>query len=191
MKVYWSAILAVLLVCGINVTAQSNQKSKQGQQSKTNTSKHDTTTLKELPPEQVVIEIPDTSAAPADALTASIKKLLEITGAMNLGAQFGKQLSNATRDNSLPNEFYERMYNELEHGESRRSYENMMIRVYRKYYVLEDINQMIAFYETPVGKKYVSLMPVVMEVATSEGMKFGRWLGMKIYNDLVKEGIIR
>lgn len=52
----------------------------------------------------------------------------------------------------------------------------MLEPVYSKHMSLEDINQLIAFYETPVGKKFATKTPLIM----AESMQVGQQWGMKI-----------
>lgn len=57
------------------------------------------------------------------------------------------------------------------------------IPIYEKYLSLDDINQLIAFYETPIGKKLGEATPKI----TLEGMKIGQQLGMEIATELQNE----
>jgi hypothetical protein len=60
--------------------------------------------------------------------------------------------------------------------------------VYRDKFTLEEIKAIIRFYETPAGKKTITVLPVVMQQCMKEGEQIGRYLGMKVYYDLVREG---
>lgn len=135
----------------------------------------------------------DTTAAPADALTIAIKKMLKITGSLNLGVQFGKMLNEMqnTDQNGLPKQFYERFFQEIQFGESAKTYENLIVKIYRRYFTLDDVNKLIQFYESPAGKKYAELLPDILEASKLEGVKFGQWLGTKVYYDLMKEGKLK
>lgn len=57
------------------------------------------------------------------------------------------------------------------------------VPVYAKYFTLDDINQLVAFYQTPIGKKLGDATPKI----TAEGMQAGQKLGMEIATDLQKE----
>jgi hypothetical protein len=52
----------------------------------------------------------------------------------------------------------------------------MLTPVYAKYLTLEDIEAVIQFYETPVGKKFAKNTPAI----TQESMQVGQQWGMKI-----------
>ena len=55
--------------------------------------------------------------------------------------------------------------------------------VYQKYLTLDDLKKIVAFYETPVGKKLGVSTPAMM----TEGMQIGQQLGMEIANELQKD----
>jgi len=119
--------------------------------------------------------------------------MLETTGALNLGVQFAKGLQElqASGQDILPREFYERLYDEIANGNGRRWFENAIIQIYRKHLTVENVKELNAFYSTPAGKKYISLLPVLLEESKEVGTSIGRYLGMKIYEQLVKEGKLK
>lgn len=132
----------------------------------------------------------DTIPPPQDELTNELRKMLEMTGALNLGVQFAKSMQDlqASGQDILPKEFYERLYEAIANGEGKRWFENAIIKVYRKHLTLEDVKQLNAFYTTPAGKKYISFLPVFLEESQALGAGIGRHLGLKIYEQLRKEG---
>lgn len=140
--------------------------------------------------EESVLEDVDTTAPPADELTAEIRKLITLTGAINLGVQFAKGMQD-NQSYGLPKEFYDRLYQEISTGSSRILFENAIIKAYRKFYTLEDAKALSAFYSSPVGKKSLAIMPALMEECQGKGGDIGRVAGMKVYNQLMKEGIIK
>ena len=136
----------------------------------------------------------DTTAVPRDALTAAIKELLEVTGAMNIGLQFAENIMNARNQDvsgKLPAEFYDRALEEFKTGETNRLMINSIIRIYRQQFTLDEIQALLKFYRTPVGSKVVKTMPEITRLSMEEGEKIGRYTGMKVYFQLVKEGIIK
>ena len=132
----------------------------------------------------------DTMPPPQDELTKELRKMLEMTGSLNLGVQFAKgmQEMQASGTDILPKEFYDRLYEELANGNGKRWFENAIIKVYRKHLTLEDVKQLNVFYSTPAGKKYISLLPVFLDESKEVGAGIGRYLGLKIYEELLKEG---
>ena len=100
-----------------------------------------------------VFNYTETIPPPADELTAGIRKVLQLTGSLNLGLELAKSLRNTSENDLLPPEFYDRVFLELTKGESRILFENLVIKIYRKHFILEDINMLIYFYESETGKK--------------------------------------
>jgi uncharacterized protein len=136
----------------------------------------------------------DTTAVPQDELTQEITHLLNVTGAINLGKQFAQSMANTQKNstaNKLPQEFYDRMMEEFEHGQTGKWMVNSIIRIYRENFTIEEIKTISAFYQTPVGKKTISILPAVMQQSIKEGEKIGGYLGLKTYYQLVKEGKIQ
>ena len=142
---------------------------------------------------EMSFKLPESTPPPADELTADLRKMMKVTGAMDFGVQFAKLMNsdNEQERNGLPKEFYKRMYDEMSKGEIKERLENEIIKIYRKYLTLEDTKALLAFYETEVGKKTIYLLPKVFEEAHQAGAGIGRVLGMKIYNELVKEGKLK
>jgi len=64
------------------------------------------------------------------------------------------------------------------------------IPAYDKYYTHEEIKQLIAFYETPLGKRVVEITPLLTQDTMAVGQKWGEQLGQDIVNELIKEGYV-
>ncbi len=156
----------------------------------TNAGMDEGTTTKEFSKEDLFFNFPDTTAAPSDELTKQIKNMLELTGALNIGVEYAKlmQTDDEKARNGLPKEFYQKMFAELTNGPYRDIFENALVKVYRKYYTLDEVNELIAFYKTDIGKKLLERIPALMKEGQEVGMSIGKVLGMKVYNDLLKEG---
>lgn len=58
----------------------------------------------------------------------------------------------------------------------------MMVPVYQKHMTIEDLKGMIAFYTTPLGKKFVASTPAIM----SESMQVGQMWGVKLGESFAK-----
>ena len=63
-----------------------------------------------------------------------------------------------------------------------------MVPIYDKYYTEEEINQIIAFYNSPVGKKMISTMPLVMQESMAAGQAWGKQLAAKVAQELKENG---
>ena len=59
----------------------------------------------------------------------------------------------------------------------------MLIPVYYKYLTREDLEGMIKFYDTPIGKKYAQSTPLILQ----ESMLVGQTWGMKVAEDFQRK----
>jgi hypothetical protein len=168
-------------------------------QSKPKKDKPKETEKMEAPPEVEKLEATtisevlsfDTTSAPNDELTAAIKELMKITGAMKLGKQMAGNISEIQKNgpaNQLPAEFYDRLLKEFESEQTNKWIINGVVRIYRQKFTLEEVKTITAFYQTPTGKKAVALLPIITQECMKQGEQIGRYLGMKVYYDLVREG---
>jgi hypothetical protein len=56
--------------------------------------------------------------------------------------------------------------------------------VYRKHLTLEDLQALIAFYESPVGKKYAQVGPSILNESMEAGQEWGSSLRGKFEKQL-------
>ena len=72
---------------------------------------------------------------------------------------------------------------------SRRKQElyEKIARIYAKHFTTEEMNKLIAFYETPVGRKFVQKMPEVMMESQRAGMEWGRSIAQDLFKRAKEE----
>lgn len=118
-----------------------------------------------------------TPVAPEKA--ENIRRLLELTGAHNLAQQVIEQMLSSLRE-SVPVEQPEirdkviKIYEE----EMKKSFtvEKLnvhIIPIYDKYFTGDELIALIAFYESPLGKKVVGVLPQIFTEASAAGEKLG------------------
>ena len=102
----------------------------------------------------------------------NIKKLLDLTGSRNLSRKIITQLLNSlkTQYPQVPAKFWDTFMAELKPDDMINEY----IPIYSKYFTNEEIKGIIAFYETPLGKKTLSVIPQISQESTAIGIKYGR-----------------
>jgi hypothetical protein len=132
----------------------------------------------------------DTVPPPNDELTRQIKKLLEVTNGIIasktiMTGMLGTQRKNNT---TLPDEFYVKMLEAIENGQVTGFIENAVVKIYRKKFTVEEINEVIKFYDSPVGKKMAAESAPIADAARIEGEKVGQYVAIKIIEGLMKEG---
>ena len=105
---------------------------------------------------------------------ADIQKLMDLTGAGNIGVQAADQLI-ANMKTALP-QVKEAFWNEFRKELSAEELIKLIIPLYDKHLTHPEIKELIKFYETPVGKKMIAVMPAI----TAESMQAGQQWGMDI-----------
>lgn len=143
----------------------------------------------------------DTTVSPEHE--TAIRQLISETGALDLGEQFAdmfvNQMSQALRQSRpdiQPRAFeiirevtMETLQEELANG----SMENLVVPIYARYFTLDEVEQLLAFYRTPVGRKTIEVMPLLtqesMQVGQSWGMAIGPRIGQRVAERLAAEGI--
>jgi hypothetical protein len=121
--------------------------------------------------------------------TNNIKKLLEITGAKTLTQQLLIQMLNSMKSEypQVPEKFWDTFMAEINPDEMVKEF----IPLYDKYFTNEEIKQMIAFYETPLGKKTLTVLPQITQESTAIGIRYGRAAAERALRKLESEGYIR
>jgi hypothetical protein len=56
---------------------------------------------------------------------------------------------------------------------------SMTVPIYDKHFTHEEIRGLIAFYQTPLGAKFVEKMPALAQDSMAAGMKWGEEIGQK------------
>ncbi len=113
-------------------------------------------------------------AAAADAADkmAAISRLLDATGAVQMGAQIIDQtFALQQRSNpDVPAEVWAEIRNELSLDEFRPA----MIRIYDRHFSAAEIEGLLAFYESDLGRRLLAKQPEIVQ----ESMSAGRvWAG--------------
>ena len=114
----------------------------------------------------------------------TLTKMFEVSGAeqsyqaaiKQMFVMFKQQYSTVEASiwSELEKEFSEATINDLT---------EMLVPVYLKYMTKEDLEEMIKFYQTPVGSKFAKSTPLIMQ----ESMQVGQKWGMKIGEDFKKK----
>jgi uncharacterized protein len=111
-----------------------------------------------------------------------IAKMLQLTGMEKLMDQMKGQIigSFKARRPNLP----ESVWKSLDENFDMNELLEMIIPIYDKYYTLEDLKAVNAFYSTPAGQKILSTLPQVMQESMQVGQKWGEQVGLKVAREL-------
>jgi uncharacterized protein len=132
---------------------------------------------------------------------ADIEKLIQITGAANVGKQMAGmaagqmvQLIKQARPD-IPAKTLDVVPREVEavFAANEPSFWEQVIPLYDKYFTGAELKEMLRFYNSPLGKKTVKVMPSLMAEGMKVGQKWGESLGpqvaQRVKARLEKEGV--
>jgi hypothetical protein len=123
------------------------------------------------------------------AKQADIKRLLGITGASNTGLRvFSQVIGMFQRAHSdVPEAVWMEMISEAEAKVDAFVME-MLVPIYDKHLTHTDIEDLIAFYETPVGRKLLAVMPQMHHESRTAGEIWGREFARAVQERLAEKG---
>jgi hypothetical protein len=115
-----------------------------------------------------------------------IRKLMALTGSEQLGQQvldgMFQQLKQALPN--VPDKFWQQLRQQININEML----DQMAPIHDKYLTHEEVKELIKFYETPLGRKLVSVTPKISEESTLAGQKWVMGVGQTIEKKLEAEG---
>lgn len=117
-----------------------------------------------------------------------IKRLLILTGSDKLGLQVISNMATQYRTMfpNVPEEFWQEFLAEV----SGEGLINLVVPVYVKHYTHDDIKGLIAFYQSPLGRKVIRVMPAVMQESMALGQIWGQDIAEKIKARMVAKGYV-
>lgn len=125
------------------------------------------------------------AAAQDDAYRKLLSELLDKSGQLAAADMIMSQLLPMVKQSSagqIPEEFWKTFsakWTEITRGKMVDLY----VPIYKKYLSAADLKQIVAFYESPAGKKLAGATPAI----AGEGMQAGQQLGMEIVGEMMQE----
>lgn len=124
-----------------------------------------------------------------DDYKASLKKMLELSGSVEVFQTAIDQVLTMYKQNKtdIPQDVWAELSAEL----SKTSLDDLvtiLAPIYQKHLTKDDVNKIIEFYQTPVGKKYASKTPMIMQESMQAGQQWGMQLGTKVAEKLKEKG---
>jgi hypothetical protein len=123
------------------------------------------------------------------AKEAEIRKLMTVTGVGDLAKQLLAQIE-AQFKGAFPN-VPTRFWSEFEKEVKVDDFIQMAIPIYDRYLSIDEVRAVTQFYETPVGRKLVSVMPLISRDSLAAGEKWGKDLSERISKRLQAEGMAK
>ena len=135
---------------------------------------------------------PNPSASPSPASTeqaakrAEIRKLIELTGAANVSADALRQIIAPLKAGfpDVPQEFWDTFTKEVHSDELI----DLVVPIYDKYYTREEIHDLTAFYQSPVGQKTIQVLPKLSADAIDAGQEWGKMIADRAMRKLKEQG---
>jgi len=125
------------------------------------------------------------SAQDAASYKATLAKLMTVSGATKTSALVIDQMFSIFRQQQtkVPESFWTEAKAEMDIMASD-DFINMLVPVYQKHLTEAELKAVIAFYETPAGKKYAAEIPLITQESMVVGQEWGKAIGAKIISKL-------
>ncbi|MCK4677882.1 MAG: DUF2059 domain-containing protein [Bacteroidales bacterium] len=119
----------------------------------------------------------------------TLKKMFEVSGTeesykaiiTQLITMFKQQYSDVSAEiwDELANEFVKTSLNDLV---------DMLVPIYKKYLTQNDLEELIKFYHTPVGKKFAKNTPLIIQESMQVGQQWGVKMGQEFEKKMKEKG---
>lgn len=119
----------------------------------------------------------------SDEYKSQLYEMLTVSGSLEGAHQMVSQVLALVKQQQpgMPEEEL-RQVEEVLNGKLVDRMVDLYAPIYAKYLTLDDLKQIVAFYQTPVGKKWGEATPKI----TLEGTKMGQQLGMELAKEWQK-----
>jgi len=109
----------------------------------------------------------DTTSPPQDSLTMKILVLRSERGPLNFENVIRLSILDAqSKDTTLSKEYYDRLLDSCQIGSAHHVIENILVNLYRQCLSEKEVDQLIEFYKTPLGKKWFIELLIITTTAT-------------------------
>jgi uncharacterized protein len=138
----------------------------------------------------VLLLLAAASYGQADAqYKAVLKKMFEVSGTEETYKAALKQIIGMFKQqhSNVPEAVWADFEKEFS-STSLTSLVEMLSPVYQKYMTKDDLQKMVEFYQTPVGKKYAANTPLIMQESMQIGQQWGMKIGQQFQEKLKEKG---
>lgn len=120
---------------------------------------------------------------------ATLKEMLVVSGSDKTFEMVVPQMIEMMKPQlpQVPGEFWEEMEKEMKNT-AFNDLVDMLVPIYQEYLTQEDLEEVIKFYQSPVGKKLGSSAPHISMATMQAGQQWGMKLGQKIQAKLQEKG---
>src|SRR5258705_3237792 len=119
---------------------------------------------------------------PANA--ATIRRLLDLTGAAKLAVQNMEALVPAQRAANplIPAAFWDAFM-----AHARRDINQLvdsLVPIYAAYFTKAELDQLLRFYESPIGRRLAQQQPIILQESVQVGQRWGSAIGREVGDSL-------
>jgi hypothetical protein len=118
--------------------------------------------------------------------SSTLKKMFELSGSEESYKVAIKQVIYVYKSKNP----YDVNWDEIEKEFTKTSLNDlveMLVPVYQKYMTIDDIKEIIKFYQTPIGRKYAKNTPFILQESMQVGQQWGQRIGKQIEEKLKKK----
>ncbi|HEU4429094.1 MAG TPA: DUF2059 domain-containing protein [Myxococcota bacterium] len=117
---------------------------------------------------------------------ATIRKLIEVTGATQMGSQLVANLFEQLKPAfpHVPVEVWDELAALLPPSEAAE----LIVPIYAKHFEQQELEALLVFYESPAGRKLLAKMPEVMQESLEVGNDWGRRKAQELLERLKERG---
>lgn len=112
------------------------------------------------------------------ASEASVRELMTLTGAGDLGVQVMRQMMPGLKKlgPDLPASYWDEFMESVDPNELVA----LMVPIYQKHFSEEEIRETIRFYQSATGRKVIQTLPLVMQESMAAGQQWGQKLAQRV-----------
>jgi hypothetical protein len=141
----------------------------------------------------------DSAAKPTSSIDpakeAAIRKLFEVQGTRNSMQQaiagMSENMKPVLTSSLPPGEYREKLIDLFfQKFQSKINVDQLIdlaVPIYDKHFSMEDLDGLTKFYQTPLGKKAISALPLVLIETQTASMKWGQQLGQQSMMEVLDE----
>lgn len=119
-----------------------------------------------------------------------LHRLLELMEVNKLGEQIWDQFMSLMKKTvpAVPSVEWQLIEKEFRTEFSSGRYADLIASIYGAHFTQDEVKQLIAFYESPIGTKLISVLPMISQEAMDAGVQRGKEILKKVYEKLKKKG---
>lgn len=124
--------------------------------------------------------------APPAASREQVITLMELQGSKALMGQMVEQMLATQVEGmkklrpDIPADFWNEFTAEMRRQLRVEELLDQMVPIYQRHFSRDDLEQLIAFYRSPVGRKFFSELPLIQREAMQVGQQWGAAIGQRI-----------